>query len=108
PSAGLGELEKEPGLLARQWALKRERARYEVERARRQYDQVEPENRLVARELERRWNDQLRARAEWQAAHQREQLHGLTPATAADRAALAQLVEDLPGLWAGLATLPEE
>ncbi len=33
-----------------------EHARYEVTRARRQYDAVEPTNRLVAAELERRWN----------------------------------------------------
>jgi DNA invertase Pin-like site-specific DNA recombinase len=32
---------------------------YETERARRQYDRVEPENRLVAGELERRWNEAL-------------------------------------------------
>jgi hypothetical protein len=44
----------------RQWSLKRERARYEAERARRQYDAVEPENRLVARSLERVWEDKLR------------------------------------------------
>ncbi len=34
-------------------------ARYEAERARRQYDAVDPENRLVADELERRWNVSL-------------------------------------------------
>src|SRR5207302_358975 len=51
--AALGELENEARALERQWALKRERARYEAERARRQYDAVEPENRLVARSLER-------------------------------------------------------
>jgi DNA invertase Pin-like site-specific DNA recombinase len=38
-----------------------ERARYEAGRARRQYDQVEPENRLVARTLERAWEDRLAA-----------------------------------------------
>src|SRR5262249_27930761 len=37
-----------------------ERARYEAERARRQYHAVEPENRLVARELERRWEEALK------------------------------------------------
>jgi hypothetical protein len=37
------------------------RRRYEAERARRQYDAVEPENRLVARSLERAWEDKLRA-----------------------------------------------
>ena len=38
-----------------------ERARYEADRARRQYDAVEPENRLVARTLERAWEDRLAA-----------------------------------------------
>lgn len=38
-----------------------DRARYEAERARRQYDAVEPENRLVARTLERAWEDKLTA-----------------------------------------------
>jgi DNA invertase Pin-like site-specific DNA recombinase len=36
-----------------------ERARYEANRARRQFDAVEPENRLVTAELEARWNDAL-------------------------------------------------
>ena len=40
-------------------ALALEKARYEVQRARRQYDRVDPDNRLVAGELERRWNDAL-------------------------------------------------
>ena len=36
-----------------------EKARYETQRARRQYDRVDPDNRLVAGELERRWNEAL-------------------------------------------------
>ena len=59
--AAMGELEEENRHLERQWTLRRERARYEAERARRQYDAVEPENRLVARSLERIWEDKLRA-----------------------------------------------
>lgn len=39
--------------------LEVERARYEAERARRQYDACEPENRLVARTLEREWERRL-------------------------------------------------
>ena len=38
-----------------------EQARFEVARARRQYDAVDPDNRLVAGELERRWNERLAA-----------------------------------------------
>jgi FtsZ-binding cell division protein ZapB len=58
--AAVGQIEAEIRMLAQQWALKRERARYEAERARRQYDTVEPENRLVARSLERVWEEKLR------------------------------------------------
>ena len=43
------EAEHDRALVAQQWQYRLERARYEAERARRQYDQVEPENRLVAR-----------------------------------------------------------
>src|SRR3954447_5236822 len=49
------DIELERAALQRQWRQRLERARYEAERARRQYDAVEPENRLVARTLERQW-----------------------------------------------------
>jgi hypothetical protein len=45
--------------LDRQWQLTLERARYEAELARRRFVAVEPENRLVARTLEREWNERL-------------------------------------------------
>jgi DNA invertase Pin-like site-specific DNA recombinase len=51
----------------RQKALALEHARYEVTRARRQYDAVDPANRLVAAELERRWNQALTAEAQLEA-----------------------------------------
>jgi hypothetical protein len=45
----------------RQLELSLQQARYEAAHARRQYDAVDPVNRLVAGELERRWNEALRA-----------------------------------------------
>jgi hypothetical protein len=57
--AALGEIKKEARAMERQWSLKRERARCDAERARRQYDAVEPENRLVARSLERVWEEHV-------------------------------------------------
>ena len=45
----------------RQLELSLQQARYEAAHARRQYDAVDPANRLVAAELERRWNDALQA-----------------------------------------------
>src|SRR6266478_1708131 len=50
-----------------QKALALEHARYEVTHARRQYDAVDPANRLVAAELERRWNQALTAEAQLEA-----------------------------------------
>jgi hypothetical protein len=43
--------------LHQQWAKRLERAAYAVDRAARQYQAVEPENRLVARTLERQWEE---------------------------------------------------
>ena len=43
----------------RQFELALKQARYEAALARRQYDAVDPDNRLVASELERRWNEKL-------------------------------------------------
>ncbi|MGH8218562.1 MAG: zinc ribbon domain-containing protein [Steroidobacteraceae bacterium] len=66
--AAVGELESQIKSLAQQWRLKCERACHEVERARRQYDQVEPENRLVARSRERAWEEKLRQQEETEQA----------------------------------------
>lgn len=46
-----------------------ERARYEAKRAERQFDQVEPENRLVAAELEGRWNGALPRWLNWRVGY---------------------------------------
>jgi DNA invertase Pin-like site-specific DNA recombinase len=76
-----------------------ERAEFEADRARRQFDACEPEHRLVARTLERSLEDAL-------AAVERE--HGKldaleqarpAPLTDDERAALARLARDLPRLW---------
>ena len=59
--AAVAEVERERSELARHWQLRRERARFEADRAARQHRACEPENRLVARELERRWEEALKA-----------------------------------------------
>ena len=57
-SAG-ADIQRERDELDRHWQRRLERARYEKDRAARQYHAVEPENRLVARELEKRWEQSL-------------------------------------------------
>ena len=97
--AALEEFAEEARLLERQWSLKRERARYEAERARRQYDAVEPENRLVARSLERAWEDRLRAVEQVEHAYEHWRREQPVSLTEADRTELLGLGEDFPRVW---------
>lgn len=104
----LAALETERQSLDRQWQLKLERARYAVGLAQRQYDAVDPENRLVARELESRWNSalgELQALEQDYAAARRVEL---APLTADEQAAVRQLAEDLPAVWAAETTTMAE
>ncbi len=98
-AAAVGELEAENRQLEQQWILKRERARYEAERAQRQYDAVEPENRLVARSLERVWEERLRQLEAVELAY--EAWHRERPAALSDdeRAEVLSLAQDLPRVW---------
>jgi hypothetical protein len=61
--------------LDRHWQQRLERARYEAERARPQYGAVESESRLVARTLERVWEEQTRLKADYERVR-RERLEG--------------------------------
>ncbi|MBI2939116.1 MAG: recombinase family protein, partial [Chloroflexi bacterium] len=97
--AALEQLEQEDAALHKQWQLRRERATYETERARRQYDQVEPENRLVARTLEGLWEQKLREREKIEQEHQAWLQQSRLSLTSSDREVILALGEDLPKLW---------
>lgn len=90
-----------------QKALALEHARYEVTRARRQYGAVDPENRLVAAELERRWNHALTTEAELEAELSSLQQSRERPLTDAQKRELLAFARDLPGLWDDLRSSPE-
>ncbi|MDE0449473.1 MAG: recombinase family protein [Spirochaetaceae bacterium] len=83
----------------RQVELALTQARYEADLARRQYDAVDPQNRLVAAELERRWNERLA-----EVARQEERL-GATAAvqqdalSGEDKERLLALGGDLETVW---------
>lgn len=102
------EWDRERTQVERQWQLRLERARYAAERARRQYDLCEPEHRLVARELETRWNAQLRNLAELEEEYRREQERGLSPLTAEEQAMLRALASDIPALWHAAETTADD
>ena len=83
-----------------------ERARYETNPARRQFDAVDPQNRLVASELEARWNRTLS-----QVAELEQRLTALSdrtkPLDEQARTELLHLGDDLPVLWEHPAASPQ-
>jgi DNA invertase Pin-like site-specific DNA recombinase len=84
-----------------------EQLRFEVSRARRQYDAVEPENRLVAAELECRWNETLIRLNEAQAELERLRAERPTRLSLEQQRDLMALAQDLPATWNHPATSSE-
>jgi excisionase family DNA binding protein len=84
---------------SQQIGLALEQARYEATRAHRQYNAVDPENRLVVGDLERRWNERLaevrRLEEEFRIAHETQS----PTLSEVDRAEILALGTDLPRLW---------
>jgi excisionase family DNA binding protein len=92
------QAEQEAEDLSRAWQLRLEKAEYEAQRAERQFQAVEPENRIVARELERRWNARLvdleRLRQEASAARAEHR-----PLEEEEKAKIQALAEDIATVW---------
>jgi len=102
--AAVAGVERQRAELTRQWQLRRERAGYEVDRACRQYQACEPENRLVTRELERRWEEALKAQR--QLGDEYERWQRTAPAELSDTAlsSIRALATDLPAVWSAPTT----
>ncbi|GGR14304.1 hypothetical protein GCM10008957_28930 [Deinococcus ruber] len=101
-------LEQERELLRTHWTHQLQRAAYEVQRAQRQYQAVEPEHRLVARSLERAWEEALTAQRTVQEEYARVQQHQTHSLTAQEVEQISALAADLPTLWfASATTMPE-
>ncbi len=92
-------VDEQHAALDRQWTLRLERARYDAKRAERQFDACDPDNRVVARTLEKRWNERLtdveRLEHEYD-EFKRAQRFELSEL---DRRRIMQLATDLPRLW---------
>ena len=106
--AALEQMDHEQDAALEQLIKRREQAQYETERAKRQYDAVEPENRLVARTLETEWNRRLGELAEVdrQIAERRHQLP--SPLSAEERARVLELGLDLRRIWQAPNTTQQE
>ena len=106
--AASADIERERRQLDNHWQQRVARSRYEVEQARRQYAAVDPEHRLVARELERRWEESLRADEQLQADYVRFKRDCPTQLAPHEREQILALSQDLPALWHADTTTPED
>jgi DNA invertase Pin-like site-specific DNA recombinase len=86
------------------WRQRLERADFACDRARRQYQLAEPENRLVARQLEREWEAALAERAHLGEEYQRYQRARPARLSPGELAAIRALASDIPALWAAPTT----
>lgn len=82
-----------------QWRRQVEQARYTATKAERRYRAVDPDNRLVARGLERDWEHALQAVADAEAELARRQAARPTTLTDTERAAILALGDDLNQVW---------
>jgi len=92
----------------RQWEQKVERAHYEVDLARRQYDAVDPANRLVARELESRFEVALKALKSTESEAEKALKVLERPLKADEEHLLRTYAYNLAGLWRAPTTRPQD
>ena len=93
------DVERERQRLQKHWQQRLQRARYDAELAERRYQAVDPENRLVAASLEKRWEDLLAQQQQLQEEYDRFTRETPHRFTDEERARVTALASDIPALW---------
>lgn len=104
----LAELEKRDATVSKQWQMKIDRAEYEAQLAQKRYEEVDPENRLVASTLERRWNQALTNLEEIKMSAASAQNQTALAITSDQKSKILSLAKDLPKLWKSSTTQPQD
>jgi len=102
------DIEKRRSEAERQWQHRLARVDYEVTLAHRQYAAVDPENRLVARELEHRWEEKLRDQEQLRLEHRRFTDGQPTELTTDEVQRIETLSGNVSALWNAKTTRPED
>lgn len=97
--AAIDQISQQARRADRQWDLMVERANYEAELARRRFQAVDPENRLVARTLEREWEARLAEVERLERESAARPAQSIRLVDPAERARILALAQDLPALW---------
>ena len=90
---------RERSALDENWRQRLERARTQAARIERQYQAAEPENRLVQRTLERRWEEALQEVRRLEEEYARFRQTQPTTLTCHEVEQIRNLARDLPALW---------
>ncbi len=97
--AAAEQVEAQRAQVDRIWRQRLERADYAADRARRQYQLAEPENRLVVRQLEKDWEAALAERQRLGEDYDRFAAARPRTLTAAERDRIRALAADIPAVW---------
>jgi DNA invertase Pin-like site-specific DNA recombinase len=101
-------IESERAQLDGLWQKRMERATYEAERAGRHYRLLEPENRLVARQLAKDWEKKLAEEQGLKEEYQRFLVDKPRLLSASERESIRRLAADIPELWSAASTTNTE
>lgn len=93
------EAERQSNEIDDQWRLRLERACYEARLAERRYKAVDPDNRVVARTLEREWNEKQKALEELELKYDDVRRKNKVDLSEDDRRRVLALATDLPRVW---------
>jgi DNA invertase Pin-like site-specific DNA recombinase len=94
--------------LERQWRSRLEQAGYAARHAERRYKAVDPDNRVVARTLEREWEQRLRELEEVQQHFEQARQHRRIELSSEDRTRIRSLARDLLSVWKATTTTPAD
>jgi DNA invertase Pin-like site-specific DNA recombinase len=104
----LDQVEQERAEARRQRQMQLQHVEYEAELARRRYEQTDPTNRLVAAELETRWEEVLRRREQLLRECEELDRQAETPPGAAERRRIREMAGDLSRVWHAETTAMED
>jgi DNA invertase Pin-like site-specific DNA recombinase len=102
------ETERQVNEVEGQWKLRVERARYDARLAERRYKAVDPDNRVIARTLEREWEETLLALEALEREHDEVRRRVQLELGDQDRARILALARDLPAVWRASTTTQAE
>jgi DNA invertase Pin-like site-specific DNA recombinase len=98
------DVQRERQRLEKHWQQRIQRVRYDVELAERRYQAVDPENRLVAASLEKRWEQLLAQQQQLQEEYDRFARETPHRFSDEERTRITALASDIPALWHATST----